>query len=45
MSVAYDPQNIFAKILRGEIPAHKVYEDDIALAMMDHGCRLSRGGP
>ncbi len=35
MSVAYDPQNIFAKILRGEIPAHKVYEDDIALAMMD----------
>jgi histidine triad (HIT) family protein len=35
MSVAYDPQNIFAKILRGEIPAHKVYEDDIALAIMD----------
>ncbi len=35
MSVAYDPQNIFAKILRGEIPSHKVYEDDIALAMMD----------
>lgn len=35
MAVAYDPQNIFAKILRGEIPAHKVYEDDIALAIMD----------
>jgi histidine triad (HIT) family protein len=35
MAVVYDPQNIFAKILRGEIPAHKVYEDDIALAMMD----------
>jgi histidine triad (HIT) family protein len=35
MSVAYDPQNVFAKILRGEIPAHKVYEDDVALAMMD----------
>ncbi|MGA8170154.1 MAG: HIT family protein [Methylocystis sp.] len=35
MSVAYDPQNIFAKILRGEIPAHKVYEDDVALAIMD----------
>ena len=35
MSVAYDPQNIFAKILRGEIPAHKVYEDEVALAMMD----------
>jgi histidine triad (HIT) family protein len=35
MSVAYDPQNIFAKILRGEVPAHKVYEDDVALAFMD----------
>ena len=35
MSVAYDPENVFAKILRGEIPAHKVYEDDIALALMD----------
>lgn len=31
----YDQQNIFAKILRGEIPAHKVYEDDVVLAMMD----------
>ena len=31
----YDPSNIFAKILRSEIPAHKVYEDDIALVMMD----------
>ena len=31
----YDPSNIFAKILRGEIPAHKVYEDDNALVMMD----------
>lgn len=35
MSGAYDPNNIFGKILRGEIPAHKVYEDDIALAFMD----------
>ena len=35
MSVAYDPQNVFAKILRGEIPAHKVYEDEVALAIMD----------
>ncbi|WEK06183.1 MAG: HIT family protein [Candidatus Devosia phytovorans] len=33
--MSYDPSNIFAKILRGEIPAHKVYEDDIALVMMD----------
>ncbi|PPD42037.1 MAG: HIT family protein [Methylocystis sp.] len=35
MSAAYDPNNIFGKILRGEIPAHKVYEDDLALAFMD----------
>lgn len=32
---AYDPGNIFAKILRGEIPSHKIYEDDDALAFMD----------
>lgn len=32
---AYDPQNIFAKILRGELPCHKVYEDDRALAFLD----------
>lgn len=31
----YDPNNIFAKILRGEIPAKKVYEDDYALAFHD----------
>jgi len=31
----YDPSNIFAKILRGEIPAVKVYEDDRTLAFMD----------
>lgn len=35
MSAAYDPNNIFGKILRGEIPSHKVYEDDVALAFMD----------
>ena len=33
--MTYDPANIFAKILAGQIPAHKVYEDDIALVMMD----------
>ena len=33
--MSYDPSNIFAKILLGEIPAHKVYEDDTALVMMD----------
>lgn len=31
----YDNANIFAKILRGEIPCHKVYEDDKTLAFMD----------
>ncbi|MFY9626975.1 MAG: HIT family protein [Methylocystis sp.] len=35
MAVAYDPQNIFGKILRGDIPAHKVFEDEVALAIMD----------
>src|SRR5437868_9568863 len=32
---AYDPNNIFAKILRGEFPCHKVYEDEKALAFLD----------
>jgi histidine triad (HIT) family protein len=31
----YDPNNIFAKILRGELPAHKVYEDEKAFAFLD----------
>ena len=31
----YDPDNVFAKILRGEMPAHKVFEDYITLAFMD----------
>ncbi len=31
----YDPNNIFAKILRGELPCYKVYEDDKALAFLD----------
>lgn len=35
MSPAYDNDNVFAKILRGEIPCYKVYEDDVALAFMD----------
>jgi histidine triad (HIT) family protein len=33
--LAYDPNNIFAKILRGEIPCVKVYEDGKTLAFMD----------
>ena len=32
---SYDPNNIFAQILRGELPCHKVYEDDKALAFLD----------
>lgn len=31
----YDPDNIFAKILRGEVPCNKVYEDDHVLAFHD----------
>ena len=31
----YDENNVFAKILRGEIPCRKVYEDDFALAFHD----------
>ena len=33
--MSYDPTNIFAKILRGEIPSVKVYEDETTLAFMD----------
>lgn len=33
--MTYDPTNIFAKILAGELPCHKVYEDETALVMMD----------
>jgi histidine triad (HIT) family protein len=32
---SYDPNNIFAKILRGELPCHRVYEDDKAFAFLD----------
>ncbi len=32
---AYDPNNIFGKILRGELPSYKVYEEDRALAFLD----------
>jgi diadenosine tetraphosphate (Ap4A) HIT family hydrolase len=31
----YDDQNIFAKILRGEIPSNRVYEDEFAIAFHD----------
>lgn len=36
------PETIFSKILRGEIPCHKIYEDDHVLAFLDVG-PLSRG--
>jgi histidine triad (HIT) family protein len=32
---AYDPNNIFAKILRGELPCYKIHEDDKTLAFLD----------
>ncbi len=35
MSQPYDPSNVFAKILRGELPCEKIYEDDATLAFMD----------
>ncbi len=37
--MAYDDNNVFAKILRGEIPAKKVHEDDFALAFHDIGAK------
>jgi len=33
--MAYDPNNIFAKILKGEIPSHKIYEDEDTVAFLD----------
>jgi histidine triad (HIT) family protein len=33
--MTYDPNNIFARILRGELPSEKVYEDDTTVAFMD----------
>jgi histidine triad (HIT) family protein len=33
--MSYDPNNVFAKILRGELPCEKVYEDEHTLAFMD----------
>src|SRR6201995_3945399 len=35
MPAAYDPNNIFAKILRGELPCYKVYEDDHVVGFLD----------
>lgn len=41
MSKIYDSNNIFAKIIRGEIPADKIYEDDFVLAFYD----ISKAAP
>jgi histidine triad (HIT) family protein len=35
LTASYDPQNIFAKILRGEAPCVRVAEDEVSLAFMD----------
>ena len=35
MTAVYDPNNVFAKILRGELPCVKVFEDDRTFAFMD----------
>ena len=45
---AYDANNVFAKILRGELPSHKLYEDDATIAFMDmmpRGRRSFAGHP
>jgi histidine triad (HIT) family protein len=33
--MTYDPNNVFAKVLRGELPSHKIYEDEDTLAFLD----------
>lgn len=35
--MAYDPNNVFARILRGELPCKKIYEDEYCLAFHDIG--------
>src|SRR5215831_14660802 len=32
---SYDPNNVFAKLLRGELPSHRVYEDERVFAFLD----------
>jgi len=33
--MSYDRNNVFAKVLRGELPSHKIYEDEDTLAFLD----------
>ena len=35
MSTPYDQTNIFARMIRGEIPCHRLFEDEVALAFLD----------
>ena len=35
LTAQYDPQNIFAQIIRGDAPCYKLYEDDEVLAFLD----------
>ncbi|EXF44040.1 HIT family protein [Pseudomonas sp. BAY1663] len=35
LTTPYDPQNIFAQIIRGDAPCYKLYEDDDVLAFLD----------
>jgi histidine triad (HIT) family protein len=35
LTSTYDPDNIFGRILRGEAPCTKIYEDDVSLAFLD----------
>ena len=41
--MAYDQDNIFARIVRGEIPCHRVYEDDHGLATLFNEGSAARG--
>jgi len=34
-AASYDDNNVFAKILRGELPSHRLYEDEATIAVMD----------
>ncbi|MCZ4272902.1 HIT family protein [Maritalea porphyrae] len=35
MPSSYDPNNIFTKIIAGDIPSHKIFEDDVCVSIMD----------
>ncbi|MFT6659520.1 HIT family protein [Maritalea sp.] len=35
MSTSYDQNNIFTKIIAGDLPSHKIYEDDVCISILD----------